>query len=240
MLLNKKRNKNYLHIFFDLDRTLWDFDKNMQLTLEELFERHNLGSYFENFENFFTCFTKHNERLWEEYRHGRLRKDILRSKRFELTLKEYGLKNKELAKIIGEEYITESPQKTALLPYAQEILECLYPKYKLYIITNGFNEVQFTKLKLCGLEKYFSRVVTSEISGYHKPHPMAFAYPLSSANALKEESIMVGDDLEIDIIGAKDFGIDQVYLNVNNVEHNHAITHEVASLEELVKIFPVN
>lgn len=235
-----KKKKNYKHIFFDLDRTLWDFDRNMTLTLEELYSRHNLAPYFLNFETFHKTFIKHNERLWSEYMNGRLPKDILRTKRFELTLKDFNLKNWDLAQVIGEEYIAESPLKTALLPYAREILEKLQPKYKLYIITNGFNEVQFNKLKLCGLEQFFTRVITSEISGYHKPHPQAFAYPLSSANALKEESIMVGDDLAIDILGARSFGIDQVFLNTKQEQHSEHITHEVTTLLELEKIFLVN
>lgn len=239
MLKFSRRNRRYRHIFFDLDRTLWDFDRNMRLTLEELFERHDLARHFSSFENFFTAFNLHNERLWNEYRHGRLSKEVLRWKRFELTLKDYGVKNQELAETIGEEYVNESPMKTALLPNTLEVLEHLQQGYQLHIITNGFNEVQFTKLKLCRIEHYFTRVTTSEISGYHKPHPMAFAQPLSSVNARKAESIMVGDDLEIDIIGARNFGIDQVYLNTTATQHSERVTFEVSSLLELKKIFPV-
>jgi putative hydrolase of the HAD superfamily len=90
--------------------------------------------------------------------------------------------------------------------------------------------VQFTKLKLCGLDQYFDKVVTSEISGYHKPRPEAFGYTLSMANAKKDESIMIGDDLENDILGAKQFGINQIFFNPQRVPHSHSITHEVDSL----------
>ncbi|HPF93544.1 MAG TPA: HAD-IA family hydrolase [Tenuifilaceae bacterium] len=106
----------------------------------------------------------------------------------------------------------------------------------LHIITNGFNEVQFTKLELCGLSSYFTKVITSEISGYHKPRPEAFGYTLSSANARKAESIMIGDDLEADILGAKAFGIDQIFFNPNREQHGHSVTHEITSLLELKKI----
>ena len=96
--------------------------------------------------------------------------------------------------------------------------------------------MQFTKLKLCGLEKYFDKVITSEISGYHKPKPEAFGYTLSSANAKKEETIMIGDDLENDILGAKDFGINQIYFNPEGIPHNELLTHEIKSLIELKEI----
>ncbi len=238
MLSFLRKNKRYKHIFFDLDRTLWDFDRNMQLTLEELYERYKLEQQFNDFGNFLSAFNVQNERLWNEYRHGRLSKDILRWKRFELTLKEYGINNQHLAEIMGEEYVKESPMKTALVPHTREVLEHLQKNYQLHIITNGFSEVQFTKLKLCGIDNFFTRVTTSEISGYHKPHPLAFAHPLSSVNAKKSESIMVGDDLEIDIIGARKFGIDQIFLNIEGTEHNEKVTHEIASLLELKRIFP--
>lgn len=234
-LFNGKK-KVYKHLFFDLDRTLWDFDQNMRLTLLDIFQNHNLGSHFPDYESFHNTFNKHNIRLWEEYRKGDLKKEILRWKRFELTLNDFGLKNQELASRIGEEYVNESPKKTALIPHTIETLDYLYGKYQMHIITNGFNEVQFTKLKLCGIEKYFDKVVTSEISGYHKPRPEAFGYTLSAANAKKSESIMIGDDMEIDILGAKNFGMDQIYLNPEETPHNETITHQVKSLLELKEI----
>lgn len=226
----------YKHIFFDLDRTLWDFEQNMRITLMDIFDRHELKSAFPDYDCFINTFVAHNERLWGWYQNGKMKKEILRYKRFELTLREYGIKNKNLAAVIGQEYIDESPKKTALIPHSIEVLNYLHGKYKLHIITNGFNEVQFTKLKLCGLEKYFDKVVTSEISGFHKPRPEAFSFPLSTANAKKNESIMIGDDLVTDILGAKQFGIDQIYFNPMGIEHNEEITYEVRSLLQISEI----
>lgn len=226
----------YKHVFFDLDRTLWDFDQNMRLTLMDLFEKYNLQTHFPDYESFHNTFNKHNNRLWEEYRKGNLKKEILRWKRFDLTLGEFGFRDETIAAQIGEDYVTESPKKTALIPHSNEILDYLHSKYRLHIITNGFNEVQFTKLKLCGIDKYFDKVITSEISGYHKPRPEAFGYTLSAANAKKAESIMIGDDMEIDILGAKNFGMDQIFFNPEQLNHSEKITHEVKSLREIMQI----
>jgi len=208
----------------------------MRITLTDLFHRHSLGDYAPNPDHFIETFNLHNSRLWNSYQNGNMKKEVLRYKRFEKTLGDYGIRSKDLAKVIGQEYIEESPKKTALMPHAIEVLNYLKEKYTLHIITNGFNEVQFTKLELCGLSNYFTKVVTSEISGYHKPRTEAFGYTLSSANARKAESIMIGDDLEADILGAKAFGIDQVFFNPNQEQHNHSVTHEISSLLELKQI----
>lgn len=227
---------SYKHIFFDLDRTLWDFEQNMRITLTEIYHNHSLSRAIKSSDVFIETFIVHNHRLWASYQRGEMKKEVLRYKRFELTLKDFGVKNKALASVIGNEYINESPRKTALIPYTVDLLDYLQNKYKLHIITNGFNEVQFTKLNLCGIEKYFDKVVTSEISGYHKPRPEAFGYSLAKANARKNESIMVGDDIETDIIGAKKFGINQIYFNPQQVPHTETITHEVKSLLEIKEI----
>lgn len=231
-----KKIKVYKHVFFDLDRTLWDFDQNMLDALRDLFFDYNLDSVFPDINTFVSTFTRHNDYLWEKYRLGELKKDILRFKRFEMTLKDYGVNEPLIAKKMGEEYIKITPTKTALIPHTREILDYLKTKYKLHIISNGFDEVQFPKLEKCHIAQYFEKVITSENSGYHKPCPEAFGYSLSTANAKKEESIMIGDDLEIDIIGAKKFGIDQVYFNRYSVAHKAKPTHEINSLIELKKI----
>ncbi|MDX9770547.1 MAG: YjjG family noncanonical pyrimidine nucleotidase [Tenuifilaceae bacterium] len=228
--------QTYKHIFWDLDRTLWDFEQNMRITLKDIFENHNLKKAIPSPDHFIDTFVEHNNKLWASYQRGAMKKEVLRFKRFEVTLKDYGIRDKVLAEVIGDEYINESPKKTALIPHSIEILDYLHSKYKLHIITNGFNEVQFTKLKLCGIEKYFDKVVTSEISGYHKPRSEAFGYTLASANAKKQESIMIGDDIEADIIGAQRFGINQVYFNPSGTPHNEKPTHEIDNLLDLKKI----
>ncbi|HSH50530.1 MAG TPA: YjjG family noncanonical pyrimidine nucleotidase, partial [Bacteroidales bacterium] len=179
---------------------------------------------------------KHNERLWKIYRDGKIKKSVLIFKRFALTLEEFGVKDEGLAKIIGQDYIKISPTKKRIFPGTYETLEYLKNKYNLYIITNGFNEVQFTKLKNSKLDKYFIKIFTSENAGVQKPNAKIFEHALKSVNARKKESVMIGDDLDIDIIGAKKFGLDQVYFNPQEKKHSEDITHEISSLKELQNI----
>ena len=229
-------NYKYKHIYFDLDRTIWDFDQNARETFQDLYGKYKLDKIFKNFDDFYYTYVKHNEQLWKDYREGKIKKTLLSYKRFILTLEEFGVDDVELAKKIAHDYITISPTKKRLFPYAHETLEYLYKKYKLYIITNGFNEVQFTKLKNSELDQYFTKIFTSEDAGAQKPNPKIFENAVKSSNARKKESIMIGDDLEADILGAKNFGLDQIYFNPDKRNHSEDITHEISSLKELQKI----
>lgn len=142
----------------------------------------------------------------------------------------------ELAKSIAQDYITISPTKKELFPYAHETLDYLQKKYNLYVITNGFNEVQFTKLKNSDLDKYFNKVFTSEDAGAQKPNPVIFEHALKETQSSKQDSIMIGDDLQVDVLGAKNVGLDQVFFNPFKQEHKEEITHEINSLKELQEI----
>ncbi len=235
-LFKVQKKKKYKHVFFDLDRTIWDFEQNMLDALKDIYFDNSLDSVFPDFTTFAKTFIKHNDRLWEQYRRGELKKDVLRFVRFDLTLKDYGMNDLYRAKQIGEDYLRITPTKTALIPNSRELLEYLSKKYKLHIISNGFNEVQFPKLEKCLISHYFDKVITSEMSGYHKPCPEAFGFALSSANARKDESIMVGDDMEIDIEGAKKFGMDQIYFNPQRKPVKTKTTFEVHSLLEVMDI----
>ena len=228
--------KNYSHIFFDLDRTLWDFDKNSRETLTELFFRHNLEASIVNPEDFVDTYHEINLQLWDLYRRGQMTKDVLRVKRFKMSFEHFGIRDDTLVANFGEKYLEISPTKTLLVPYTRETLNYLYGRYDLHIITNGFLGTQQVKMKNCGLDKYFKSLTASEMVGHNKPRPEIFHHALSAVHALKKESIMIGDDLEVDVLGARQFGIDQVFLNRDRVVHNEAITHEIKSLEELGKI----
>jgi putative hydrolase of the HAD superfamily len=225
--------KAYKHIFFDLDRTLWDFDANSREALTDVFLNHHLDRYFESPETFINAYHKHNELLWNGYREGNIKKELLRSLRFELTLKEVKIDNHELAKAIGEDYLQLSTVKTILFPYTHEILNYLYEKYPLYILTNGFRETQFSKMKNCDLTKYFRNVFTSETIGYNKPHPKIFHWAMSSVNGRKEECLMIGDDFEVDILGARSCGMDQVFFNPEKLIVKEKTTFEIDSLMDL-------
>jgi len=224
-------------IFFDLDRTLWDFEKNSIVTFSDIFEKYNLSEIFPNFDTFVTKYKYHNEKLWAKYRLGEIKKEELRNKRFLLTLAEFGVNDENLAKKMGDDYISISPTKTQLFPHTIDVLEYLYNKYTLAIITNGFKEIQYTKLKNCGLEKYFKKIICSEDVGHQKPHHDIFHFALSSLNAKKNESIMIGDDYKIDILGAYNFGFKSIFFNIHkNKVENLSNMQEISSLEQLLDI----
>jgi len=187
-------------------------------------------------EPFIQSYHKHNELLWDRYRKGNIKKELLRSLRFDLTLRDAGIDDPPLAKEIGEDYLQLSTEKTILFPYTHEILAYLREKYPLYILTNGFRETQFSKMKNCDLSKYFHTVFTSETIGYNKPHPKIFQWAMSSVNGRKEECLMIGDDVETDILGAKSCGIDGVFFNPDKLVTEAEPDYEIQSLIELKDI----
>jgi putative hydrolase of the HAD superfamily len=228
--------KIYQHIFFDLDRTLWDFDRNSALALMEVLQHHNLHEGIPDAEAFIETYHRINVLLWDDYRKGAISKERLRSHRFYLSLKEIGINDRKLADRIGADYLRISPTKTLLIPHTRDILEYLSGRYHLHILTNGFHSTQTTKIGHCGIKGYFDTLITSETVGHHKPSKGIFGYALEMTGATSRESLMVGDDLEVDIIGARDSGIDQVYFNPGSIPHKEKVTYEISSLAELKEI----
>ncbi len=227
----------YKHIFFDLDRTLWDLENNSVETLHELFEKYELKNRgVTNFDQFIKIYKGINKDLWDLYREGEITKEFLRNQRFKLTLKKFDIENAELAEKLGDYYVENSPYKKRLFPHTIEALDYLKKKYQLHIITNGFEEVQHIKMKISGLDQYFEQVVTSEAAGAKKPRKEIFEYSLNIANAKAEESLMIGDDLAVDIIGAKNAGVDQVFVNYFEEPHEEGPTYEIKSLDTLMEI----
>ena len=205
--------KKYSNIFFDLDNTLWDFDRNSSEVLEELFHKHNLLDLgVPSFEIFLDKYRSRNEMMWEQYRLGKIDKITLRDKRFSLTFWDIGLDSDLVPLELSEDYIKISPTKNYLFPHAHEVLAVLKDKYPLHIITNGFEEAQHIKLKSADLLKYFSNIIISEHTGYKKQDVRIFNYAAESVNASGTECLMVGDGLIVDILGAKDAGWDTVFL----------------------------
>jgi putative hydrolase of the HAD superfamily len=229
----------YKHLFFDLDHTLWDFEANSRQTLEELYHSLHLkdkGVY--DFDLFHKSYTVHNDKLWERYRNGFIKVDELRWKRMWLTLLDFKIGDEPLARQMGILFLDALPTRTILFPYTLEILNYLRGKeYRLHLITNGFEKTQHSKLEHAGLSTYFTEVVTSEGSNSLKPHKEIFEYALQRTGAEKKESIMLGDSLEVDIQGAMNAGIDQVYVNHLGIEPAITPTYMVHSLKELERIF---
>ena len=228
--------KQYTHIFFDLDRTLWDFIRNSADVLKDIIDEFSLGSYVNDLDEFITKYNDYNDRLWDKYREGRIRKPILRQERFRMLLKDYGINDMEMVEKISHYYLNTCPAKPLLIKNSLEILEYLYDKYKLYIISNGFYDVQLSKMISSGISKFFTKLFTSDRIGYAKPHARIFEYAIKSENAKKDESLMVGDDFKNDIQGAMNAKIDQVFFNPENKEVNGRATFEISDLLELKEI----
>jgi putative hydrolase of the HAD superfamily len=223
--------KKYKHIFFDLDMTLWDFETNAREAYNDIYTKFDLNARgIENIDTFLKYYLAHNDKLWDQYRKGEIEKAFLRSRRFELTLLDFGIDDPGLAEEIGMEYITISPTKTNLFPNTHELLSYLKPKYPMYIITNGFEEVQFSKLKNSDLEDYFQFVVTSEAAGCKKPDAGIFEFALQKAGANASESLMIGDDAEVDVQGAINAGMDGIFFNPAKVSCNGFAKHEIHDL----------
>lgn len=231
--------RRYNHLFFDLDHTLWDFDANARVTLEELYIKLQLVSIgISDFDLFYTSYLTHNEKLWEKYRNGIIKVDELRWKRMWYTLLDFKIGDEKLAKDLGLRFLHLLPTRTLLFPHTRECLDYLTNKgYKLHLITNGFEETQHNKLKHSGIASYFIEVITSECSNSIKPKKEIFEYALMKADAAPQESIMIGDSIEADIMGAMNAGIDQVYVNHGCINCNIQPTYMVHSLKELEQIF---
>ncbi|MET0392268.1 MAG: YjjG family noncanonical pyrimidine nucleotidase [Chitinophagaceae bacterium] len=229
----------YKHLFFDLDHTLWDFEANARATLETLYsDMQLLARGVNDFELFYRNYLGHNEKLWERYRRGYIRQEELRVKRMWLSLLDFKIADDELSKKLSIQFLDLLPTRTLLFPHTKEILQYLTDKgYVLHLITNGFEKVQHSKLKYSGLDLFFKEVVTSEGSNSLKPNKEIFEYALHKSGAGLHESIMLGDTIDVDILGARNAGMDQVFVNHLKITVADQPTYTVHSLKELEEIF---
>jgi putative hydrolase of the HAD superfamily len=228
----------YNHVFFDLDRTIWDFEKNSEETIFELLNEFGLikkGKITET--DFIKTYKGINQALWMEYRSGKIGKTALRERRFYLSMLKYSIDEPELALRFNDAYVKRCSSKTNLLPHSKEILKYLSKAYVLHIITNGFKEAQHLKLEKSGIRPFFNEVIVGDEVGINKPDPRIFHHAFESSTAGPEESIMIGDDFEADIVGAREVGMDQIYFQPNKLERENKIaTYTVSHLEELKQI----
>lgn len=230
----------YKDLFFDLDHTLWDFDANSRLTLEDLYGHFDLEQKgIHDFDLFHRNYLVHNDKLWERYRKGFIKVDELRWKRMWLSLLDFKIGDEKLAREMALRFLELLPSRTLLFPYTTELLTNLSNNnYRLHLITNGFEEVQHSKLKNAGIAHFFEEVITSEGSNSLKPNTEIFEYAFRKTGALRSESIMIGDNLEVDILGGINAGIDQVHVNHTNIPASAIkATYTVYSLAELEKLF---
>ena len=227
----------YKHLFFDLDHTIWDFDKNAEETLNELYHTYklmDLGLYSPD--RFIEVYTHNNHQLWAEYHVGKITKQKLRETRFSKTFIDLGLSPNLIPQQFEDDYVNICPTKTNLFPKAHETLSYLKERYTLHLISNGFKESTELKVSNNGLNVYFENVVISEVVGFNKPDKAIFNHALTLANAGISESIMIGDSLEADIRGAQDYGMKAIYFNPERKEIPEDVDQEIACLSELMTL----
>lgn len=225
--------KRYTHLFFDLDHTLWDFEANSRATLAELHAELRLDDAgVEHVHEFVEAYEEVNAGLWRQYEAGRIEKAVLRVLRFRNTLLRFGVRNDRLSTTLGQAYIERCPQRTALFPGVLPLLEAVRRTHRVHIITNGFEEVQHRKITGSGLAPYIDVLLTSEQAGAAKPDPRIFELALRKAGATAAESLMVGDNADNDIAGARGVGMDQAHF-VPDGAGDPAATHRFTHFDEL-------
>jgi putative hydrolase of the HAD superfamily len=231
----KSEIKKYKHIFFDLDHTIWDFDKNAEETLHELYGIYGLKELgLHSADLFIETYTRNNHQLWAEYHVGKITKAALREARFKKTFLDLGLLPEVIPVGFEDDYVKLCPTKTNLFPHAHETLQYLQSKYTLHLISNGFRESQDVKISGTNLGAYFQHIIISEEVGVNKPDKAIFAHALNLAGTVKAESLMIGDSLEADVRGALDFGMDAIYFNPSGLDKPDDVPVQITHLKELM------
>lgn len=227
----------YRCVFFDLDHTLWDYETNCAETLHSMYHHYELEQRgVDSFPGFLKSFVSVNNALWDQYDRGMIPHEAIRYDRFHRILKEVGVDDFDLSLLLSKHYMLESPKGKNLVPQAIETLDYLVANYPLYIITNGFSEIQSVKLAASGIKKYFKKVITSEQAGYKKPARQIFDYALNQNGFHSHQAIMIGDNLLTDMTGARNAEIDHVFFNPNKVGCMEPVTYEIHRLSELKNI----
>ncbi|RDB04172.1 YjjG family noncanonical pyrimidine nucleotidase [Runella aurantiaca] len=228
----------YKHLFFDLDHTLWDFERNSSESLTDIYHGFELINHgVMSLGDFVRAFLEINTKLWDDFDHGRIAHSYIREHRFRLVFEALNVKNVAFGSALGEEYLKLLPQKSHLLDGAVELLEyCASKDYQLHIVTNGFDSIQASKMQSSGIHHYFQQVVTNEKAGAKKPDAQIFAYALQAADAQPHESLMIGDNWQADILGALRFGMDAAFYNPKKLVFDQQPTYDVQHLDELKSV----
>ena len=207
--------KHYQVLFIDLDNTLYDFTGNSREAYRVVYSLLDYDRWFDSFEHYYSIYEEYNLQLWALYAEGKITKDKLNAERYAHPLRVMGVHD---AEFVGARFWDEAmkrlPLGSRLMPHAREVLEYLRPRYRMYILSNGFTELQSRKMHSAGIEGYFDGVILSEDIGVNKPNPEIFYHALRVAGVGASEALMIGDNLEVDIAGASRVGIDQVYYDL--------------------------
>jgi putative hydrolase of the HAD superfamily len=230
--------KPYQHLFFDIDHTLWDFETNSVNTLRSLYDEAKLEERgIDDFDDFNIVYHEINDKLWDRFRKGFLSRQDLRWKRMWQTLVHYKINDEPLAMQMSERYLEILPTQNTLFPHAVEVLEyCVEKGYDMHLITNGFELTQKQKLKNASIDHFFNQMITSEMAMSMKPHKEIFDFAYQATGASPSSSIMIGDALDVDVLGGKNAGMHQVFFNPNRISHEDSPTYEIFCLSELKDI----
>lgn len=227
------------HLFFDLDHTLWDFDKNSEAALRILFNDLQLDRIFPSFQSFHHHYKKINAEMWYQYGQGKITKAELRTRRFLDTLKQFEVNDEVLAEQLAGGYVRISPYQKNLFPGTHETLSTLKKDgYQLHIITNGFMEIQDIKLRNTEIRNYFDVVLCSEEIGVQKPHEKVFHSALERAKASAAESVMIGDNMHTDILGAARAGIRGILFDPHGEHREGTNEWQIRELKEIPDLLP--
>ncbi|MFM9986932.1 MAG: YjjG family noncanonical pyrimidine nucleotidase [Flavobacteriales bacterium] len=228
----------YKHLFFDLDGTLWDLYQNTRDAFVILSAaRENMHFSEDEFEIFFKRYFHHNEIVWKLYRENKIEKELLRTIRFRRTFDDVGLNvDDDFILRFADDFIETCPKQPHLIEGTLDLLQTMHGKIPMHIITNGFKEVQSVKLAAGGIGHFFENIVNSEDCGIRKPFAGIFDFAMEISGARPEESLMIGDDWEADILGARDYGMDTAWLKTHESRHNYKPHYTVSSMTEMKDI----
>ncbi|WP_195621725.1 YjjG family noncanonical pyrimidine nucleotidase [Bacteroides clarus] len=227
----------YKNLFFDLDDTLWAFSANARDTYEEMYRKYDYDRFFDSFEHYYSLYQRRNLELWAEYADGKVTKEELNRQRYLYPLEAVGAGDSALAEAYEKDALATIPTKSKLMPHAREVLEYLSAKYNLYILSNGFKELQFHKMRSSDIDKYFRKVILSDDIGILKPWPEIFHFALSATQSELNDSLMIGDSWENDIAGAAGVGMHQVFYNLSGrTDLPFTPTYQITDLKELLDL----
>lgn len=228
--------KHKKHLFFDFDDTLWDFQKNSLVILQDLFDEYKLEEKLKvNFDEFHLHYREINLQLWSRYYKKEIDKHQVRNHRFNIVFNNFGYDNYEENLEITHHYLTRTPKGTFLKDNCLDTLSYLKAKYKLHIITNGFKESQDVKIAGSGLRSFFSQIIISDEHQLIKPEEKIFRFAETLTGAEISDCVMIGDSLESDIAGAKNAGWDAIYFN-EKIPSDYK-GHSITNLSQLKNFF---
>ena len=235
-----ERMKCYDVLFIDLDDTLYDFSSNSLNVYREVYALMGYDRWFNDFDHYYTLYWQRNRELWALYGDNKITKDQLNAERYTYPLLKVGVPDAEaVGARFWDEAMKRLPLGALLMPHAREVLEYLRPRYKMYILSNGFSELQARKMRSGGIDHYFDGVVLSEDIGVNKPHPAIFEHALRVAGVTADRALMIGDNYEVDAKGAHGAGMDQVLYNAAGITltpEQWQPTYLIHSLLELKEI----